>query len=388
MSDTELKVYCGSAEKPPKGKKLGTLKECTDSGQIRRWGAKKAKKEKVEKYKKERAPKVNVEKLAIELMTLRGRRNRLKKDIEDLENRKRLGKEYDADLLKQHKDDLLKWKKKGIEISKQIQGAEKTGSGVCCLRGGKISAKLLKQLFEKDDFTDIGDYKMDKDLSTEWVRVLHNPKTNHTIVVHRGSAEWMDIIYDAMLGVGYKNNKRFKESKRIQGEAEKKYGTSNMSVVGSSLGATLSENYGKNAGEIITSGKPVTPLDLIMGKTPHKTQHDVRTHTDIISFLKPLQKHENDITVKSIDPKDPVKSHLGKHTMEAVMDKHGDDIEIGEEGVGGAVKPNFKKMKVAELKNYIKVNRKAKKLKAKDFQLGGKKKPELCCMCDDIYNAS
>lgn len=310
----------------------------------------------------------------------------LKKYMDSEKKKKQSGENYSDNLVQQIIKRAKELKTEQKKLTNDLKSIEKQG-GCCCYKGGKISAKLLKELFENDKLEDVSNYEIDKSLSTVWVRVYRNPKSDHTIVVHRGSKDLYDAWVDLQLGLGYKDNKRFKESKRIQDAAEKKYGTKNMSVVGSSLGGTLAEDFGKNAGEIITSGKPVTPLDLIVGKKPHTTQHDVRTSTDIISFLKPFQKHDNDIVVKSIDPTDPLKSHLGKHTMKAVMDKHGDDIEIGEEDIGilekkseGGSNPNFKKMKVEELKKYIKANRKAKKLKAKDYKLTGKKKSELIKM--------
>jgi hypothetical protein len=366
------------AEKKPQGnkKKPAAKKQASKfSKEIEDEAKKVVKSDKAQKdfIKLYSRKKGDLNKINMHVKDLKERDQPVPKEV--LNDQKKLSKEFEKlDLIFKRAKELNKKKGKGVVI-----------------KGGKISAKLLKVLFEKDDFEDVGLYKMDKDLSTKWVRVLHNPQINHTIVVHRGSDDLYDAWIDAQLAIGYKNNKRFKESKKIQEAAEKKYGTDHMSVIGSSLGGTLAEDFGKNASEIITSGKPVTPLDLLIGKKPHETQHDVRTHTDIISFLKPFQKHENDILVKSVDPKNPVKSHLGKHTMDAVMDKYGEDVEIGEEGVGdvkegsGSI-PNFKKMKVVELRNFIKQNRKAKKLKASAFKVSGKKKCHLVAMATSLYN--
>lgn len=391
--------YCGTKSKVPKGTKKGTVVECAEKGQVRRFGVKKVSKGELERIQKsiekKQEPKLNRKKIIIELTGARGRETKLVRSIAELEKKKKQGKEYDKEELKKYKKELPALRKRKTELVALMKEVEKKGGGIV-LRGGKIPAKMLKELFEKDDFEDIGDYKMDKELSTEWVRVLHNPNSKHTIVVHRGSSDLYDAWIDMQLGLGYKNNKRFKESERIQKEAEKKYGTANMSVVGSSLGAVLAEDYGKNASEQITSGKPVVPIDLIVGKEPHKTQHDVRTKTDIISFLKPFQKHENDISVTSINPIDPLKSHLGRHTMEAVMKEKGDDVEIGEEGVGdkkGGQKnidgtmisyESVMKMPVKNLKTFIVKNRKYTE-NQKKYNVGGKKKSELKELATDLF---
>jgi hypothetical protein len=384
------KKYCG-IKKTPKGKTRGNMKDCAENKQIRYFGYRKVdpKIMDIAKGKKEKVKDKNY--YLREIAKRRGKLRNLKSQFNQLNDAKRLGKEYDEEKYKKLNNDIIKIEneyQEFVDEYNKLKEKEKKGGKFTVLRGGKISAKLLKELFEKDDFEDVPPYILDKKLSTEWVRVLHDPK-GHTIVVHRGSADWYDMMVDAAMGLGYKGTKRFKESERIQKEAEKKYGTKNMSVIGSSLGGTLAEDFGQNAAEIISSGKPVLPLDLLTKKKVSDKQHDVRTKTDIISFLKPLQKHKNDIVVDSIKPLNPVKSHLGKHTMEAVMDEYGDDIEIGEDGVGakeGGQETNLKKYNIKQLKEFIKINRRAKKLKASDYKLTGLRKAELVQLAEKVRN--
>lgn len=49
------KAYCGYSKTPPKGTHLGTLKECVQKGQLRRYGLKHAKQEDVDKIKLSKA---------------------------------------------------------------------------------------------------------------------------------------------------------------------------------------------------------------------------------------------------------------------------------------------------------------------------------------------
>ena len=294
---TGKKVYCGAQPKLPSGyDDFGSILQCIDKGQIRRFGRKK-----------------------------------VSGDI--------------------------------IEIDKKGKKGKK-------LRGGKLKAGLIKDFFvasHDPELTDVRDYKIDKSISNKFVKVYHNDKIDWTVVVHRGSADMKDAIVDAKLLVGRTKNERFKTSERVQMEAEEKYNPNRMSVLGSSLGGYLSQMYGSNAFEIITSGKPVTPKDIATGLKPHEHQYDIRTTTDPVSALKPLQPHKNDIILKSKTPLDPYKSHIGDEVMSERYFPADKMIGRGQ----------IDKMKLSELREYIKRERRAKKLKIKDYPITKKNKGEL-----------
>jgi hypothetical protein len=240
--------------------------------------------------------------------------------------------------------------------------------------GGKLQASLIGKMFEeshKKKLSDIGDYKVDRILSNEFVKVYHNPKSDWTVIVHRGSKNLSDAIVDMQLAVNFKNNARFKMSKDVQKQAEAKYNVNRMSVIGSSLGGTLAQEFGSNAHEIITSGKPTTIPDIINKNRPSSKQFDVRTHTDPISMLKPLMPHKNDIQVQSKTPFNPMKSHFGK----SVMDHFEPDKLIG----------HGRSMRVGDLKKRIIVLRKHQKDKS-SYLVTGKNKKQLVAMLNKLEN--
>jgi hypothetical protein len=133
------------------------------------------------------------------------------------------------------------------------------------LEGGALSvAKIrtaLKQSYNKDKVKkSIDGYEFNPKLSNREAQVYNNPTTNHSIVVHRGSQGFNDYMTDAAyITTGYKGD-RFKNSSKVQRDAENLYGSQNVSTVGHSLGSWLSSDVGKNSKEIINLNKPYAPF--------------------------------------------------------------------------------------------------------------------------------
>ena len=61
----------------------------------------------------------------------------------------------------------------------------------------------------------------------------------------------------------------------MQKEAEKKYGSNNVTTVGSSFGGYLVE-YRQNSKEVISTSKPTTPLDIFKGKKKGKKKFQLQ----------------------------------------------------------------------------------------------------------------
>lgn len=144
----------------------------------------------------------------------------------------------------------------------------------------------------------------DEHLSGKRVAVYHNPVTGKAVVVHRGTASATDWIKTNLpMAFGYEKGNRFKHAKKIQKEAEKKYGASNITTMGHSLGGRIAEKVGKKSASIITYNKAATPKSILRA-TPKK-QLDIRTSGDLVSKLSVLQKHKTamkTIKSKSINP--------------------------------------------------------------------------------------
>ena len=172
--------------------------------------------------------------------------------------------------------------------------------------GGSLDSKTLKKALNgsyETENKDIDDFKVDEHLSGRRVKVYNNPLTNQTIVSHRGTASLKDWGTDGLMAVGIENTNRFKHSKKIQKEAEKKYGKDNISTVGHSLGARLSEKYGDNSKEIITLNKPTTLRTA--GKRISNKQTDIRSSRDVVSLLHGTgkkNKHEDTVKARTFNP--------------------------------------------------------------------------------------
>jgi len=165
--------------------------------------------------------------------------------------------------------------------------------------GGALSVKnlrtSLKQGYSKDKVKqNIGDYEYNEKLSNKEAQVYYNPITNHSIVAHRGSQGFNDYLTDAAyIMTGYKGD-RFKNSSKVQKQAEDLYGSQNVSTVGHSLGSWLSSDVGKNSKEIINLNKPYSPF-----ARKRDNEINIRTKSDPFSFSLPTEDDKNKTINKS-----------------------------------------------------------------------------------------
>jgi hypothetical protein len=205
-------------------------------------------------------------------------------------------------------------------------------------RGGKLAAHdmsdLLAASYDKK-IHDVGDFKIDRQLSGQRAQVYYNPKTGQAVVVHRGTAGMHDWITDARMLFGDKKSKRFKHGEKVQKEAEQKYGKNIVTTIGHSLGSSIAERVGQDSHEVLTLNKPVTPKDLIKGKKVSDKQYDVRTAYDPVSILRPHQGGKEEQTIESITF-NPLAEHktdtlkrldedtlIGRGRMSSMMHKRG-----------------------------------------------------------------
>lgn len=175
------------------------------------------------------------------------------------------------------------------------------------IHGGKLSVADLQGLLSGayDGREQVGDWELDKDLSTSNSKVYYNPKTKKAVVAHKGTSGLADWYNNAVYAVGgtdaYKKTKRYKDAEKVQNEAIQKYGAKNISTIGHSQAELL----GKDTNEIITLNKATRPFS----NTKANNQYDIRTDTDVVSGMNPFQKKtERDITIKA-DTYNPLVSH-------------------------------------------------------------------------------
>jgi hypothetical protein len=218
------------------------------------------------------------------------------------------------------------------------------------LKGGKRTAEEIKLFldasYEKKPPKQIGDWILDDKISKSTGVVYHNPITNETVVSHRGTKGIKDWGNNAAYAIGaYNLTNRYKEGKRVQDRAEKKYGKENISTLGHSQGAVLSRKLGSDTKEIIN----VNPA--YMGEIPKKNEYNIRSSSDVVSklyqpvsntrsvlFPKYSKKHDITIDSESFNP-------LVEHKVD-ILDRLNPQKEIG------AGKKNNKNQKIKDLVEY------------------------------------
>jgi hypothetical protein len=195
------------------------------------------------------------------------------------------------------------------------------------MKGGKLSAPELKGLLDASydsKVKKVGDFEMDKQLSSSTSKVYRNPVTGQVVVAHRGTAGITDWGNNAVYALGgkraYKQTSRFKEAERVQRRAEKKYGAENVTTIGHSQGGLQSELLGGRSKEIITLNKATLPFE----SNKNKNQYDLRSERDVVSGLNPFaKKSKKDVNIKA-ESYNPLTDHSGD-----VLDRLGKNKVIG-----------------------------------------------------------
>ena len=206
------------------------------------------------------------------------------------------------------------------------------------INGGSLSVKDTKDLLNASyskSLNNINGFIIDKALSGQRVQVYHNPNTNKAVVVHRGTADMSDWKTDLSMTLGVKG-KRFNHAKKIQKQAEEKYGKENIITIGHSLGAKIAEQYGSD--EIITLNKPTLPLDILKNKKVRNNQTDIKTSRDPVSILRRFQKGKKAKVMKSESF-----NLLKEHSVNA-LNRLNDNEMLGvpDNNInGGSMKSNF-----------------------------------------------
>ena len=174
-------------------------------------------------------------------------------------------------------------------------------------KGGKIAVKdlnkLLNESYKNKNKTSktVDNYELDEDLSTDKTKIYRDITNGDIKMVNRGTSDMRDVITDAKLLFGFKNNNRYNEGRQILNKVKEKYPNKSIDVLGHSLGASVAEDIGNDpqVKNIITLNKPTTPMDLIKKSKINDKQYDIRTSRDVVSMLQPIQKDENDIIIPS-----------------------------------------------------------------------------------------
>lgn len=179
-------------------------------------------------------------------------------------------------------------------------------------------SKLLKETYRKGKGAneDVGDYKIDKELSTGRAKVYHNEKTGKVVVAHRGSTNLQDWKENLNYALGIeKKGKAYKKSKKVQEAAEKKYGTANLETIGHSKGALHAERLGQK-GLVQTLNKPVNIRDT--KRVVGANQIDYKSSRDPVSLLRGFQNRGEKARVIRSTTYNP----LTEHGLDVLDRKH------------------------------------------------------------------
>lgn len=183
-------------------------------------------------------------------------------------------------------------------------------------QGGALNASTLSTVLKSgykmpnEQEKNIDGYIRDSSLSGQRVQTYYNPSTNHAIINHRGtSSSLKDWSNNALYALGlYKTTSRYKNAQDLQKKAEEKYGSKNVTTTGHSQGAMIAEELGKSSKESISLDRPANLSSLIGHKTG-KNHHDIRTNSDIVSGMIPLQRKSNKTITIDAKTKNPLKAH-------------------------------------------------------------------------------
>jgi len=169
------------------------------------------------------------------------------------------------------------------------------------LKGGKLTAKETNQFVsasyaKKKDAQKVGDYKLDKELSTKKNKVYVNPKTKKVVVANAGTSSSSDWLNNVGLVTGTsKSTQRYKDVEKTQKKAIKKYGKENITNVGHS-------QSGSHVNEMAKKGlvKDAVVVNPALTKADKHVQV-VRSSGDVVSALS-SGKRKKTIKSESFNP--------------------------------------------------------------------------------------
>jgi hypothetical protein len=154
---------------------------------------------------------------------------------------------------------------------------------------------LLKLSYDKRMIS-YKNFKLDKSLSGQRVKVYYNDDLEKAIIVHRGTQGGQDIITDLKTVLGFDDSRRVEHAADIQRKAQKKYGDHIISL-GHSLGAHLNTLVSPPDQSQINLNRPVMPSTT--NKLKGKKQVDLYHQYDLVSLLRGSEiKNGKEIIIK------------------------------------------------------------------------------------------
>lgn len=170
------------------------------------------------------------------------------------------------------------------------------------LEGGALTARETEKFVKagykkKKDANSVGDYKLDKSLSSKKNKVYVNPKTKEVVVSNAGTSSASDWANNPSIAFGtYKKTDRYKDAEAVQRKAIAKYGIDNITNVGHSQSGETQRILAKKG--LTKNAIAVNPA--IIGKKAGKNVDVVRSSGDVVSAL--TQGKQKTIKAKTYNP--------------------------------------------------------------------------------------
>jgi hypothetical protein len=167
-----------------------------------------------------------------------------------------------------------------------------------------MNKNTLKQFVDagykkKKDAKNVKGYVLDEDLSTKRNKVYYDPNTGKAVHTIAGTDSLKDWSNNALIPLGlHQYSNRYKNSKKIQKEANNKYGKENVDLVSHSQSGHIAENL---ANKNLVGGKNTTLNPAIIGNH-NKDIKVVKSVIDPVSLLTNTNKHDVHIIPKSFNP--------------------------------------------------------------------------------------
>lgn len=192
------------------------------------------------------------------------------------------------------------------------------------LGNGITEYKASKEVYKKNPSANIDGYVLDQSLSKNKIKTYVNKETGKVIIAHKGTdpKDKNDIKNDLLLSVGLlnkKTSKRVRNANEITKKANEKYGSSNITHTGHSLGGFMADTSAGDLNKIETYNKGTSPIDIFKNKKKNPNAIHYVTGVDPISISQ-LASKDKTVVVKP--------NKLNVHSLSNFENLHKDE-QIG-----------------------------------------------------------
>jgi phosphohistidine swiveling domain-containing protein len=169
----------------------------------------------------------------------------------------------------------------------------------------KLTNKQLKEFVQsgykkKQDAQQVGDYMLDKDISSQRSKIYYNPETKkavHTIAGTDRLTDWGNNLFiPAHL---HQLTGRYKQAEKKQKEATSKYGKKNVSLITHSQSGNIADNLTRRG--LVKGDENITLNPAIIG-THDKKIKVVKSWIDPVSLLTLTNKDDVILKPRSFNP--------------------------------------------------------------------------------------